>query len=224
METFILVSKIIHISAGGLALLSGLGAILLRKKAPLHKPVGRVYFWCMSIIFVTSFIMASYRFNLFLFFINVFTFHAAITAFRSLKLKELHLGQKPLALDWVIEAINIAANLGLIAVGVYHIFKHSIEGGIIATVFGSGGLRNSYVNLKRLNGKLTYKNYWLMAHIGGMLGSYIGALTAFTVNNNRWMHLPEIVAWLGPTILLVPLLVREVNAYKKNLLVGKYTA
>ncbi|MCC6372520.1 MAG: hypothetical protein IT236_16065 [Bacteroidia bacterium] len=159
--------------------------------------------------------MALYKFNLFLFFINVFTYHAAITAFRSLKLKELHLGQKPLPLDWTIEGINIAANLGLIAVGIYYGINFSVEGGIIAGVFGLGGLRNSYVNIKRLRGKIIYKNYWLMSHIGGMLGSYIGAITAFIVNNNRWMHLPEIVAWLGPTLLLVPLMIREINVFKK---------
>lgn len=215
MTTLILILKIIHIAAGGFALLSGLTAILLRKNVKRHKPMGKFYFWCMSIIFITSIPMALYKFNLFLFFINVFTYHAAITAFRSLKLKELHLGQKPLPLDWTIEGINIAANLGLIAVGIYYGINFSLEGGIIAGVFGLGGLRNSYANIKRLRGKIIYKNYWLMSHIGGMLGSYIGAITAFIVNNNRWMHLPEIVAWLGPTLLLVPLMIREINVFKK---------
>jgi hypothetical protein len=54
-----------------------------------------------------------------------------------------------------------------------------------------------------------------MQHLGGMLGSYIGAFTAFLViNNSRWIHAPEIVAWLGPTIVLVPLIIYELN--KRN--------
>jgi hypothetical protein len=67
-----------------------------------------------------------------------------------------------------------------------------------------------------LRGKSKHKNYWLLAHIGGMLGSYIGAFTAFFVNNNaRWIHLPEIIAWLGPTVFITPLIIFELRKYKK---------
>jgi hypothetical protein len=49
-----------------------------------------------------------------------------------------------------------------------------------------------------------------------MLGSYIGAFTAFFVNNNaRWIHLPEIIAWLGPTAFITPLIIFELRKYKK---------
>jgi hypothetical protein len=56
-----------------------------------------------------------------------------------------------------------------------------------------------------------------MQHLGGMLGSYIGAFTAFLVNNNnRWIHAPQIIAWLGPTIVLVPLIIYELNKRKSK--------
>lgn len=214
MEKFLLYSKYVHILCGSLALLSGLGAIIFRNKVKVHKPFGKIYFWSMTIIFVTSFYLSLYKQMWFLFFISVFTYHACITGFRSLKLKKLHIGQKPRVIDWIIEVANISVNLGLIGLAVYFFSLGGYQGGFICLAFGLIGIRGSMLNIKRLRGFIIEKNYWLISHITGMLGSYIGAITAFTVNNNRWMHLPEIVVWLGPTILLVPLIVYEVRKRK----------
>lgn len=218
MQSAYLITKIIHIVAGSLALLAGLGAILLRHNTKKHRPFGTVYFWCMTVIFVTSCAMATYRFNLFLLFIGIFTYHSSLTALRSLKLRQLHQGQQALPVDWVIEALNLAANAGLVIFGIYYALNYSVQGGSISVAFGCIGINNSRLNVKRLRGKVHYANYWLLAHISGMLGSYIGAITAFTVNNNRWMNLPEVVAWLGPTVVLVPLLVRETARFKQQTL------
>lgn len=215
MHNIYLLIKILHIAAGTLALLSGLAAILLRKNVKKHRPAGKIYFWCMSLIFFSSLFMATYKFNFFLFFINIFTFHSALTAYRSLKLKNLHSGQKPNPGDWVIELLNLIANFSLVGFGIYLFSNNAVQGGIIASVFGCIGINNSLVNIKRLRGRVKGNNYWLLAHISGMLGSYIGAITAFTVNNNRWMGLPDVVAWLGPTLVLVPLMVYELSRFKK---------
>lgn len=216
METIITVSRIIHIAAGTLALLCGLGAILSRKKIKRHRPFGLIYFWCMTVIFVTSFYLSIYRGNLFLLFIGIFTFHASYTALRSLKLKELHLGQKPLTRDWLIEIFNISANLGLIGIALFYITHGNAQFGIISVVFGMIGLRGSFSNIKRLRGKIKMANYWLITHISGMLASYIGAVTAFTVNNSRWLRLPDVVLWLGPSVVLVPFIIYETNKFKNR--------
>lgn len=215
METFIIISRVIHIAAGCIALLCGLGAILNRKKLIRHRPFGLVYFWCMSVIFVTSVYLSIYRQNVFLFFIGIFTFHASFTALRALKLKGLHLGQKPLRRDWLAEALNIFANAGLLVVAGICFYHNNIPFSIICTVFGCLGLRGSQVNIKRLRGETELQNYWLIAHISGMLASYIGAITAFTVNNNRWLHLPDVAAWLGPALVLIPFVIYETAKLKK---------
>jgi hypothetical protein len=80
-------------------------------------------------------------------------------------------------------------------------------------------LRGNQNTINRFRKKLVYKNYWLLAHISGMLGSYIGAITAFTVNNSRNIPLPNIVLWLGPTVFLVPLIIYELRRHQKK--VGK---
>lgn len=217
METFVHISILIHILAGCLALLSGLAAILLRNRVKAHKPMGRVYFWCMTVVFITASYVSVIHRNLFLFCIAFFTYYSCLTAYRSLKLRKLHLGQKPLMLDWVIEVAFGTVHAAMILFGIFLMTIHNIDFGIICLVFGLTGARGSYMNYKRLKGQIKGSLYWLMAHIGGMLGSYIGAITAFLVNNNaRYIHMPNIIAWLGPAVVLIPLIVYETGRYKKK--------
>jgi hypothetical protein len=217
METFILVSLIIHVTAGCLALLSGLAAILLRNNVKKHRPFGKIYFWCMTVIFVTAIYISVYRSNVFLFCVAFFTYYSCLTAYRSLKLKKLHTGQKASKTDWAIESLFGFMHMGMIVFGITLYAGGNSEFGIITLVFGTLGLRGNYLNIKRLRGNITYSNYWLLTHISGMLGSYIGAITAFLVNNNaRWIHMPQVAAWLGPAVILAPLIVYEVNRFKKK--------
>jgi hypothetical protein len=225
METFIRISLIIHVITGSLALLAGLGAILLRNNVKRHRPFGKFYFWCMTIVFVTAVYISSYKSNIFLFCVAFFTYYSCITAFRSLKLKKLHIDQKPGRVDWGIEILFGLTHIGFLCFGILLLVGKSKtmgsdelnQFGIICLVFGLLGLNGNRQNIKRLRGNVEHSNYWLLAHIGGMLGSYIGAVTAFMVNNNnRFIHLPQIVAWLGPAVLLVPLIIYEVNKFKKR--------
>lgn len=216
MKTFITVSLIIHVFAGSVALLSGAGAILFRKRVKIHRQFGKIYFWCMSVVFITALYVSVYKQNYVLLFIAIFTYHACLTAYRSLKLKKLHAGQKPLFADWLIEGLNILANLGLCTIAAVLLLRANYQWAAITFVFGTFGIRGSISNLKRLRGKVSISNYWLLAHIRGMLGSYIGGLTAFLVNNNRWIGMPDVFAWLAPTMVLLPFIFYEVSVMKKK--------
>jgi hypothetical protein len=48
--------------------------------------------------------------------------------------------------------------------------------------------------------------------MGGMLGSYIATVTAFSVVN--FAFLPTAVRWLGPTVIGTPLIVLWVTYYR----------
>lgn len=220
MEGFIHLSLIIHIVFGSISLLTGLAAILLRNKVKLHRPFGKVYFWCMNVVFITAFYVSIYRGNVFLFFVSVFTYYSAITAWRTLKLKKLHLEQDPHWIDWGIEVVFGLMHLSFIVFGLL-LIRNNFSFGTISLVFGLVGLRSNFSTIKRLRKKLQYKNYWLLAHIGGMLGSYIGAFTAFVVNNNRWIGAPDLIMWLGPAILFVPLMIFEIKKHQAK--AGKLT-
>ncbi|MDO9001784.1 MAG: DUF2306 domain-containing protein [Bacteroidota bacterium] len=216
MELIYKIILITHIINGAIALLTGLLAIIYRNKVKIHKPIGKIYFWAMTIIFFSAIYMSVYKTNIFLFCVSFFTYYACLTAYRSLKLKKLHVDQKPLWFDWAIEVFFGLMHLGFIIFGLLLLKGPNFSFGIISLVFGIIGIRSNYITVKRLRKKLVYKNYWLLAHIGGMLGSYIGTITAFTVNNQRSIPLPNIVLWLGPTVFLVPLIIFEINKNQKK--------
>lgn len=221
MQNLSLLIKIIHISAGATALISGLLAILFRKRVNTHKPFGRIYFWSMTVIFVSAIYMAFVKFNVFLFCVAFFTYYACLTAYRALRLKRLHLNQEPDRVDWIIEAFFGSMHLAFAGFAVLKLYNAQYTLGTISLVFGLLGLQGNYSTIMRLKKRLAFKNYWLLAHISGMLGSYIGAITAFTVNNYERIPLPPIVLWLGPTVLIVPLIVYETKQQAKK--AGKLT-
>jgi uncharacterized membrane protein len=214
MEKIFTIAIIIHVLAGIGALIFGALAIILKKNTPKHKPVGRFYFYCMSTIFVTGIFLSVCKGLLFLFFIAIFTYYSTIIAYRALRLKNLHNGQKPAKIDWIVEAIAGVTFIGLIIFGVHYYIKHEDMNALIPLTFGAFGLWGVIKNTQRLLSKPNQTLYWLKMHIGNMLGSYIGAITAFVVNQTEHIPLPPIVLWLGPTAILVPIIVVELKKVK----------
>ena len=85
---------------------------------------------------------------------------------------------------------------------------------ILPFVFGVLGTYGVYRNiLKYIHGQ-TETMYWLKKHIGNMCGSYIGAITAFTVNQSSHIPLNPIILWLGPTLIITPIIVFELKKIK----------
>ncbi|HEY9577615.1 MAG TPA: DUF2306 domain-containing protein, partial [Pseudobacillus sp.] len=68
-----------------------------------------------------------------------------------------------------------------------------------------------YLSVKRK------KRNWLSQHIAGMLGSYIGIVTATLVVNSPQIPLlnevPVLTIWLLPTIIGTPIIIRIGNKY-----------
>jgi hypothetical protein len=79
-------------------------------------------------------------------------------------------------------------------------------------VFGLIGLRMVRADFKNFRGNSNVANVWLIAHIQRMIGTYVAALTAFLVVNNN--VIPAYIAWLLPTVVMLPLIVRWVRKYK----------
>lgn len=215
-QHMLLLLKIIHISAGTLALLSGLFAIVFRNKVKIHRPFGRVYFWCMTIIFFSAIYMSFVKTNVFLFCVAFFTYYACLTAYRALRLKKLHHDQKPSRFDWVIEIFFGSMHIAFVVYALYQLALGETALAIVSLVFGVFGIQGNLNTIKRFRKKLVFKNYWLLAHIGGMLGSYIGAITAFIVNNEQHIPLPQVVLWLGPTAFLVPFIIYEIRKNERK--------
>ncbi len=214
MVQFIHYVVILHVIAGSLALLFGAIAFGLRKRTPKHKPFGRAYFWCMTVIFVTGVFLSIVKGILFFFLIAVFTYYSTIVAYRALKLKNLHLGQKPEKLDWFIEIAAGITFIGMIIFGMVMFINTGNLGGSIPFVFGSFGLAGVYKNCKYFLKGPFKPNSWLKIHLGNMMGSYIGAITAFLVNQTDKIHINPLFLWFGPAAVIVPFIIRELKKVK----------
>lgn len=93
-----------------------------------------------------------------------------------------------------------------------------------AYLFYIGFFSYSLALLGYLSVKIRWKN-WLTSHIGGILGSYIGIVTATIVVNVPKVpvlnELPVLIFWFLPTIIGTPFIYKMGEKYKTKQ--GKYT-
>lgn len=216
MQTLIKIMLIIHVIAATGALCSGALAIMFKSNTPRHKPIGRFYFWCMTVIFLTATFISIVKQLQFLFLIGIFTYYATVIAYRALKLRNLHQGQKPQLIDWIIEGIAGLTFLLMIVFAVLVYLQTQNAEAIIPFVFGVLGAWGVYRNIEAFVKGPTETMYWLKKHIGNMCGSYIGAITAFTVNQSAHIPLHPIILWLGPTFIIAPVIMVELKKIKSK--------
>lgn len=207
---------IIHVIFASVALVSGALAIVTKSNTPRHKPLGRIYFWSMTVVFITATFISVVKNLQFLFLIGVFTYYATLIAYRALKLKNLHQGQKPHTVDWIIEAVAGITFLCMVIFAVVVYLQSGSAEAIIPFVFGTLGVWGVYRNVSAFIKGPTETLYWLKKHIGNMCGSYIGAITAFTVNQSSHIPLNPIILWLGPTLIMTPIIVLELKKVKSK--------
>ena len=210
---------IIHIAAGVISLVTGLISILSFKGGKIHKKSGKIYFYSMTIVFVTAIIIASYRFNRFLFLIAFLSYYSVFAGVRKLRLKNLHKNQKPKWYDWTVGIINGIANLFFIGLGIYYSIENGFfSGGALLSVgFGIGGLLISYVNLKPFIIKPNKSYHWYLSHIGNMFGGYIATSTAFlSTLISKYEIMNPFLGFALPSIIGVPLLIYWMNKTEKT--------
>ena len=210
---------IIHVAAGVISLVTGLISILSFKGGKIHKKSGKIYFYSMTIVFVTAIIIASYRFNRFLFLIAFLSYYSVFAGVRKLRLKNLHKNQKPKWFDWTAGIFNGIANLFFIGLGIYYSIENGFfSGGALLSVgFGIGGLLISYVNLKPFIIKPNKSYHWYLSHIGNMFGGYIATSTAFlSTLISKYEIMNPFLGFALPSIIGVPLLIYWMNKTEKS--------
>lgn len=198
----------IHILCGTISLFLGLFILLAKKGNIRHKKIGNIYFYSMLIAALVSFPMSYLHSDYFLFIVGVFTSYMLLTGRRYLKIKEI---SDVKTIDWILTLTMLVFGIAFIVFGIYKMINNN-SFGIVLLVFGGISCLFVWRDKNNFEGKSRYKNYWLVTHIQRMVASYIATVTAFLVVNNK--ILPDIVAWLLPTFLLVPLLVKWVIKYK----------
>jgi uncharacterized membrane protein len=211
MEQLFSILLVIHIAAGSIGLFTGTMNIIRKKGDILHKNVGRFFFFGMLINGFAGLIMSLIHTNYFLLIIAVFSIYMVSTGQRYLSLKKLNKGQKPQAIDWILSVVMLLFGIGFVLFGGYLIFNKNYFGTVLL-VFGVISILMALQDFKNYQGKIEIKNFWLLVHIQRMIGAYIAATTAFLVVNNT--ILPGVLAWLLPTIILVPLIFKWTRKYK----------
>ncbi|MEQ9186692.1 MAG: hypothetical protein RLP15_03095 [Cryomorphaceae bacterium] len=193
--------RIVHILAGATALFSGILALGLFKQSKRHRLFGKFFFNAMIVVFFTAVVLAGVQGLNFLLCIAFLSFYSAYRGVRAmLILKGSHA-------KWYDQlagssVVLCGAYLVLIAISAYS------EGeGDAAIIFGAFGILSIYLALSSMR---EYVNIptgavrWFRIHKSSMGGALIATMTAFTVTALQF--LPDLVAWLGPTIVFSPVL------------------
>ena len=206
----------VHITAGFSSFLLAPVALATAKGGKQHKRWGMVYLWSMGVVAATALPMALYRPVLFLALVAVFSFYAAFSGYRILKLKDLARGGSAQPIDWAAAVFTFVSSACLAGFGA---FKPSVvqNMGIVAVVFGFLGMRLAATEMKKFIWKPKAKMFWWYTHLGNFIGSYIAAWTAFLVTN---IH-PQSAGlgktlWLVPTAIGVPAIFLTIGYYKRK--------
>ena len=215
MEIIFKILLAIHIIAGTAGLITGTINLLRKKGDMKHIRIGRIFTYAIMTTGFSGLVMTLIHPQYFLFIVSIFTIYLVGTGSRYVYLKFLGIDQRPTKIDWMLTIGMLVMGLAFFGIGIPALLKGN-NFGIVPIVFGLVGLLSVKEDLSNYRGKPKAKNYWLLAHIGRMSGGYIAASTAFLVVNASHIpiDIPPALAWLLPTIILAPVIIRWSKKYK----------
>src|SRR5262245_60101406 len=202
----------IHISAGTIALVLAPLAMLTVKGGRAHRLWGKIYFWAMAVVAVTAVVLALWRPQIFLALLAVFSFYMAFSGYRALSRKRPSEGAG--AFDWTAALVTLVVSAALVALGLVRPGPSWQQLGIVPVVFGALGMILAGLDIGKFIRPPADRNAWWFAHMGGMLGSYIATVSAFSVVN--FAFLPTAVRWLWPTLIGTPLIAVWITYYRRR--------
>lgn len=202
----------VHIACGILVLLCGLLQIALTKGTTFHRYNGRVYFWSITGVILTGFVIGS----LVIVFIGLFGYYYALTGYRYALLKN----KTHAFFDRVVILCGLFVSIGMLIEGCNFLLERNIPEAIILLLFGALFITNVIPDLLKyvldMEGKPSKygKRKWWFEHFGRMYISYIMALTAFSVINNIFRIF--ILNWILPTVIGTTLIAVTRRVYVKR--------
>ncbi|SEW08904.1 DUF2306 domain-containing protein [Halobacterium jilantaiense] len=191
-----------HVAAGVLALIAGGLALATEKGGRRHVRVGRVYVGSMAVVVATVvplFAVDPTTFRAFLLLVAVFSGYFVLSGYRALARKRP--GDGPTAVDWAGSGAVLAACLALGVWGVC-LLADGDSFGVVMAVFGTIGALVGAADLRAF--RADTDGPWLVSHLSRMVAGYIATVTAVAVVNAG--PVPDVLAWLSPTVVGVPLI------------------
>jgi hypothetical protein len=202
METILKLDLYLHITAGTIALITGLIAIIAKKGGDAHRKAGQWYFGAMAMVCLTALIR--FRFTpgiMFLTMIAIFSFYLNFSGRRILSFKKKETSYQKI--DWVMAYATLICGVAMSLSGIYfYLFRNSVTLSSLFVFFGFFCVSISRSDILRFQGKIEIeKMHWFFHHIGRMMGSYAATVTAFFITNNHGL-LPDLVVWIAPGVTI----------------------
>lgn len=210
MQLLFKVFLILHIATGGTALLAGLVSMVSAKGKTVHRLAGKVFFWAMSGVFITSIYMSLAKHNWFLLCIGFFSFYLTCSGYVALKLKTEQQAANVRLLHTVICLGGLLSGVAMLGIAIM-LFSRGSMFGTVPTVFGLISIALSFRDYRVMNGKVDLKQVWLRSHAFRMAAAFAATLTAFIVVNiqieQQW------ILWLLPALIVMPITKRMLLKY-----------
>ncbi len=193
MEKAIQILIYIHAAFGGIALLSGLIAIIAKKGKTLHKKSGIFFYYSMMLSGIIAMFVAVLpnHHSPFLFAVGIFSLYFVVSGKRVLNFKKKNPNLK---VDKLISSIMLVTGILMILLPL--IITQSVN--LVLFVFAIVGITFSVKDLLLFRKPEELRKKWLRLHLGKMLGGYISATTAFVVVNEFFS---SIYGWFVPGII-----------------------
>lgn len=215
-EGLILILRKVHMVSGFVALVVAPLAMLVRKGSDAHRNWGKLFVWSMAVVVLTAITLGIASGNLLMAMVALFSFHMIASGYRSLYLKKLHEGQKPVRADILIQGAAAVVNGGLFLWAIsLMMLGLKFQKVIIFLVFGIVGLLMVFFNFNRFYKRSHDKQEWLYGHMTGFLGGYIATVSAFSAVTLDMIS-PIWLRWLWPTILGSPLIFFWIRHYRRR--------
>ncbi|RFU61822.1 DUF2306 domain-containing protein [Peribacillus glennii] len=221
--------RIIHIIAGFLALIIFWIPMVTKKGGKIHNRVGWIYVYSMSIVAASAFYMGVYRvffdtnadnerisFSWFLIFISILSGASAWYGIRVLRFKTRKQPHRSIP-DLLVSTLLVVSGLGI---GIYGF----TIGSPLITYFPLLGLFLGGIQLTYWIRRPVKKMHWYFEHFGGMIACCISTVTAFTVfGAPKLLNIQSsnLLLWLLPTAILVPVLIGFKIYYEKKFDINK---
>ena len=200
----------LHVAAGALAVLAGVGALVTTKGGYRHRTAGKAFVASMGVVVATTFLLlavAPTSFRAFLALVAVFSGYLAFSGYRVLSRKRPAEDAK--TIDWLAAGSVVVACLGLGGWGLTWLADGRTFG-VVMAVFGGIGLAYGVGDAR------TFRNggqggAWMVAHLQRMVAAFIATVSAVSAVNLTGTL--GFVAWLWPSIVGAPLIAYWSNKY-----------